>query len=61
MNYAVQFAILFPANSPMAMIAITSNSFTSRDMIRLALPLTAAGFALIALFSLTWWPWLGVL
>lgn len=61
MNYAVQFTILVPANSPMAMIAITSNSFTPRDMMRFALPLTAAGFLLLLLFSLTWWPMLGVL
>lgn len=61
MNYAVQFAIIFPANSPMAMIAITSNSFSSRDMIRLALPLCLTGFALLLLLSYTWWPWLGVL
>ncbi len=61
LNYAVQFVVLFPANSPMAMIAITSNSFSSRDMLRLSLPLSAAGFLLLLLLSHSWWPWLGVL
>lgn len=60
-NYAMQFTILFPANSPMAMIAMTSNSFDGRDLMRLALPLALAGFAFMALFSCTLWPWLGVL
>lgn len=61
LNYAVQFTIVFPANSPMAMIAITSNSFNTSDMIRLALPLSLAGFVLLAILSCTWWPWLNML
>lgn len=61
LNFAVQFTIIFPANSPMAMIAISSNTFNSRDMIRLALPLSLIGFALLALFSCTIWPWMGLL
>lgn len=61
MNYAVQFTIIVPANSPMAMIAISSNTFTPSDMMRLSLPLTAAGFLLLLVFSCTWWPLLGVL
>lgn len=61
LTYAVQFTILVPANSPMAMIAMTSNSFSSSDMARLSAPLILIGFALILLLSLTWWPWLGVL
>lgn len=61
MNYAVQFTIIVPANSPMAMIAISSDSFSARDMMRLSIPLTLVGFVLLLLLSLTWWPWLGVL
>ncbi|MDL2316295.1 anion permease, partial [Desulfovibrio sp. OttesenSCG-928-A18] len=60
LNYAVQFAILVPANSPMAMIAITSNSFSPRDMLRLSAPLMLAAFALMLLLACTWWPWLGL-
>lgn len=61
MNYAVQFTIIVPANSPMAMIAITSNTFTPSDMMRLSLPLVGMGFLLLLLLSCTWWPLLGVL
>lgn len=61
MNYALQFTILVPANSPMAMIAISSNTFTPGDMLRFAVPLVGVGFALLLFFSLTWWPLLGVL
>lgn len=61
MNYALQFTILVPANSPMAMIAISSNTFTPGDMLRFAVPLVGVGFVLLLLFSLSWWPLLGVL
>ena len=61
LNYALQFTIIFPANSPMAMIAMTSNSFATRDMMRLAIPLALAGFVLLAILSSTWWPFLNML
>ena len=61
MNYAVQFTILFPANSPMIMLTISTETFTAREMMRLGLFVSLGGFLLLLILSCTWWPWLGVL
>lgn len=61
LNFAVQFAILVPANSPMLIIAISTDSFSARDMIRLSAPLMLCALALMLILACTWWPWLGVL
>ncbi len=61
LNYAVQFSVLFPANSPMAIIAFSSGSFTAGDMMRVALPVMLLALLLTVILSATWWPWLGML
>ncbi len=59
--YMVQFPVVLPANSPMAMIAFASNSFTTRDMARVGGVLMGAGLLLILLFSHTVWVWMGMM
>ncbi len=61
LNYAVQFSVVFPANSPMAIIAYSSNTFTTKDMVRLSVPVMILAVLLLVVLSATWWPWLGVL
>lgn len=60
-NYAIQFALIVPTNSPTLMISMHTGAFTARDLLRLSIPLALAGFVLLFLLSCTWWPWLGVL
>lgn len=59
--YAIQFSAVLPVNTPMAVIAYTSNTFTSKDMIRVGAPLTFSSVVMMVLFALTYWKWVGVL
>jgi len=59
--YAIQFSAVLPVNTPMAVIAYTSNTFTSSDMTRVGIPLTLCSVVMMVVFSLTYWKWLGVL
>jgi len=59
--YAIQFSAVLPVNTPMAVIAYTSNTFTSKDMIRVGIPLTLGSVVMMVLFALTYWKWVGVL
>jgi anion transporter len=59
--YAIQFSTVLPVNTPMAVIAYTSNTFTSSDMMRVGVPLTFCSVIMMVVFALTYWKWLGVL
>ena len=43
-----------------AMIAYGAQGFTTRDMIRLGLPLTVVMYALIAVCMFVYWPMVGI-
>ncbi len=58
--YMVQLPVVLPANSPMAMIAYSSNSFTAKDMAKVGSGLVLAAICLMGLFSQTIWKWLGI-
>jgi len=51
---------IIPVTSAPAMIAYGAGGFTTRDMIRLGLPLAAIMYGLIMLFMFTYWPLVGL-
>jgi di/tricarboxylate transporter len=55
-----QCTAVIPVTSAPAMIAYGAGGFTTRDMIRLSIPLTAVMFALLLLFMFTYWPLIGL-
>ena len=55
-----QCTAVIPVTSAPAMIAYGAGGFTTKDMIRLSIPLTAVMFALLLLFMFTYWPWIGL-
>ena len=55
-----QCTAVIPVTSAPAMIAYGAGGFTTRDMIRLSIPLTAVMFALMLLFMFTYWPLIGL-
>jgi len=59
-SYILLFACILPVNSPQTMIPYGTGIFESKDMIRLALPLTVIGVLLWLLFYVTYWRWLGI-
>ena len=55
-----QCTAVIPVTSAPAMIAYGAGGFTTKDMIRLSIPLTVVMFALLLLFMFTYWPWIGL-
>jgi sodium-dependent dicarboxylate transporter 2/3/5 len=51
---------IIPVTSAPAMIAYGAGGFTTRDMMRLGLPLAAIMYGLIVLFMFTYWPLVGL-
>ena len=51
---------IIPVTSAPAMIAYGAGGFTTRDMMRLGLPLAAVMYGLIVLFMFTYWPLVGL-
>lgn len=59
--YNVQFSVLLPVNTPMSMVAYSTDTFTSREMMKVAVPLIISAVLLMMLFASTYWRWTGVL
>lgn len=59
-SLVAQCTAIIPVTSAPAMIAYGAGGFTSRDMMRLGLPLTAAMFALLLVAMFGYWPLTGI-
>ena len=60
LQFVVSFGFILPVNAPQNMVAYGTETFSAKDFIRSGLLLTVVGYALILLFSYTYWPWLGL-
>lgn len=61
LQFVVGFAFILPVNAPQNIIAYKTDTFEARDFVRTGILITVAATSLLALFSLTYWPWLGLL
>lgn len=59
LQFVVSFGFILPVNAPQNMIAYGTDTFDARDFVRTGLVITAAAFALLVVFGLTYWPWMG--
>ncbi|MEN6437264.1 MAG: DASS family sodium-coupled anion symporter [Syntrophobacter sp.] len=59
--YSIQFSVVLPVNTPMSMVAFTSETFSSNDMMKIGIPLILTAVVLMMLFSATYWRWTGVI
>ncbi|MCY7319220.1 MAG: anion permease [Ramlibacter sp.] len=59
LQFVVSFGFILPVNAPQNMIAYATGTFDARDFIRTGLVITLAACALLVIFSLTYWPWMG--
>ena len=55
-----QCTAVIPVTSAPAMIAYGAGGFTTRDMVKLGLPMAVLMYALIVLFMFTYWPMIGL-
>jgi di/tricarboxylate transporter len=59
LQFVVSFGFILPVNAPQNMIAYGTDTFEARDFVRTGLVVTLAAMALLVVFSLTYWPWMG--
>jgi anion transporter len=59
--YTVQFSLILPVNTPMSMVAYATDTFSSKEMMRVGIPLCILAVLCMVLFSATYWRWVGVL
>ncbi len=61
LQFVVSFGFILPVNAPQNMIAFGTGTFEARDFMRTGLVLTVAAVALLVVFALTYWSWMGYL
>lgn len=59
LQFVVSFGFILPVNAPQNMIAYGTDTFEARDFVRTGLVITLAALALLVLFGLTYWSWMG--
>lgn len=59
LGFVVSFGFILPINAPQNMVCLGTETFTSKQFSRIGLWLTAIGYALLLVFALTWWKFLG--
>jgi anion transporter len=59
LQFVVSFGFILPVNAPQNMIAYGTGTFDARDFVRTGLVITLAATALLVVFALTYWPWMG--
>ena len=59
LQFVVSFGFILPVNAPQNMIAFGTGTFDARDFVRTGLVITLAAMALLVIFALTYWPWMG--
>ena len=60
-TYGVYFAFILPVNSPQAMIPYATNTFETKDMAKVGIPLTIIGVVMFLVFLFTYWHWVGMI
>lgn len=60
LQYTICFGYILPVNAPQNMIAYSTGYVTTRDFLITGIPITIAAILLLAVFSLTYWNWLGL-
>lgn len=59
--YTIQFSVILPVNTPMSMVAYSTDTFSSDEMMRVGVPLVLIAVLLMVLFTATYWHWMGVI
>ena len=58
--FAIQYSVLLPVNTPMSMVAYSTNTFSAREMLGIGAPLVIILMLITLVFVKTYWHWLGL-
>src|SRR5690625_1068972 len=59
LGFVMSYGFILPINAPQNMVCLGTNTFTARQFAKTGIVITILGYALMLLFSLTYWDWLG--
>ncbi|WP_417360791.1 DASS family sodium-coupled anion symporter [Gallaecimonas pentaromativorans] len=61
LGFAISFGFILPINAPQNMVCIGTDTFTSRQFIKVGIPVTIIGYLVMLLLAASWWPLLGLM
>lgn len=59
-HFVVNFGFILPVNTPQGILAFATDTFTTKDCMKVGIPLSIAGYVLLLIFSQTYWKMLGI-
>ena len=59
-SFILLFASILPVNVPQTMIAYGTDTFDTKDFLKITIPLTVIGFLVWLIFYATYWHWIGL-
>lgn len=59
LGFVVSFGFILPINAPQNMVCLGTETFTSKQFTKIGIWLSVIGYALLLVFALTWWKFLG--
>ena len=59
LQFVISFGYILVVNAPQNMVGFGTGTFQARDFVRTGVALTLIGYALLYVFGLTYWHWLG--
>ncbi len=59
LGFTVSFGFILPINAPQNMVCLATNTFTTRQFTKVGFVMTLIGYALLLVFSQTYWKFLG--
>ena len=59
LGFTVSFGFMLPINAPQNMVCLGTETFNGKQFARIGVPVTVVGYALMLLFAVTYWRWLG--
>ncbi len=59
--FVISFGYILPVNAPQNMLAFGTGGYTAKDLMKVGIPITIVGVALIAILALTYWQWVGLI
>jgi di/tricarboxylate transporter len=59
LGFTVSFGFILPINAPQNLVCLGTETFNGKQFARVGVPVTIAGYALMLLFAVAYWRWLG--
>lgn len=59
LGFVVSFGFILPINAPQNMVCLGTETFISKQFTKIGLWLNGISYALMLVFALTWWKFLG--